>query len=86
MRASRSRTFRRLRPRRRPRTRREALARRADDLVGHMSWDMTRRVGRGVRSQIPSRTKRLTAAAGAGAGAATAVAVVHRRRRRPTQA
>ena len=67
---------------RRPRTRREALMRRIDDIVGHLSWLVTRWFGRQVKSQLPPNTWRWSAIAAGGAGVTAGVAgVMHRRGR-----
>jgi hypothetical protein len=66
---------------RRPRTRREALMRRVDDVVGRVSWTLTRWYGRQIKGQLPPNTKRWSAIAG-GAGITAGVAgLVHRRTR-----
>ena len=66
---------------RRKRTRREELGRRADDLVGKLSWGATRWYGRQLRSEIPDGVVRWSAVAG-GAGVVAALANSARRRLR----
>jgi hypothetical protein len=58
---------------RRKRTRREALRRHADDLIGQLSWSATRWYGRQLRSEIPDGVVRWSAIAG-GAGIMAALA------------
>ena len=70
-----------MRIRRRKRTRLEELRRRADDLVGQLSWSTTRWYGRQLRSEMPDHAVRWTAIAG-GAGVTAALANAARRRRR----
>jgi hypothetical protein len=66
---------------RRKRTRRDELRRRADDLVGQLSWSVMRWYGRQLRSEIPDGVVRWSAVAG-GAGITAALATAVRRRRR----
>jgi len=68
---------------RRKRTRREEVWRRADDLVGQLSWSATRWYGRQLRSEIPDRVVRWSAIAGGTAIAAALANAVRRRRRHP---
>jgi hypothetical protein len=69
------------------RTRREELRRRADDLVGQLSWSATRWYGPQLRSEIPDGVVRWSAiAAGAGITASVANAVRRRRRHPPAPA
>jgi len=65
----------------RRRTRREELRRRADDLLGRISWSAMRWYGRQLRAEIPDRVVRGSAIAG-GAGITAALANALRRRRR----
>jgi hypothetical protein len=66
---------------RRKRTRREELRRRADDLIGEVSWNTMRWYGRQLRSEIPDGVLRWSAVAG-GAGIMAALTNAARRRRR----
>ena len=71
----------------RTRSRREKLRRRADDVVGRLSWGAMRWYGRELRSAIPDGVVRWSAVAG-GAGITTAAAgtALRRKRRHPPTA
>ena len=65
---------------RRRRSRREAVAKRVDDLLGRAYWRVTCWYGRQLRSALPRNAGRWSAIAG-GAGVTAAVGAAMRRRR-----